>query len=142
MEGLDGGFLDGAVHAFGLAVCPRVVLLGEFVLDNLLITDAVEDVGAQISPGRSISVLWQVCEGHSVVGQHGMDCIGERFDDAAETLCTVHLPSVVAELDVGELGHAIDDKNMLSLPWARRSSLMSMWTYPIAVAANLPRLEL
>lgn len=37
-----------------------------------------------------------------------MISIGECFDDPAEELGTIHLSSVVAELDVGELGHAID----------------------------------
>ena len=40
----DGGFLDGAVHPFDLAVGPRVVHLGQPVLDVVLVADAIKDV--------------------------------------------------------------------------------------------------
>jgi hypothetical protein len=69
-----------------------------------------------------------------------MDGIGEGLDDIAQEVGAVCFAGVVAELDVGEFGDPVDCQTMLSLPSARRSSLMSMWTYPIAVAANLPRL--
>jgi hypothetical protein len=36
VEDLDRGVLDGAVHALGLAVGPRVIGLGEPVLDAVI----------------------------------------------------------------------------------------------------------
>jgi len=44
MEGFDGRFLDGAHHPLGLAVGPRVVGLGQPVLDVILEADPLEDV--------------------------------------------------------------------------------------------------
>ena len=88
---LDGRFLDRPVHAFGLAVGPWVVWLGELVLDAVLVADAVEDVGAEIAPARPISIFWQICKGHSIIGQHGMDSIRKRLDDPAQKLGAVHL---------------------------------------------------
>ena len=76
VERLDGGFLDGAVHAFGLAVGSRMVGFGQSVLDVMLVVDAIEDVRAEVSPGWSVAVFRQVGEGHAVVGQHDVDRVG------------------------------------------------------------------
>lgn len=67
VERLDGRFLDRPVHAFGLAVGSWMVRLGKLVLDAVLGTETVEDVSTKVSSGRSIPVLWQVGEGHSVI---------------------------------------------------------------------------
>jgi hypothetical protein len=108
VERLDGGLLHGSVHAFGLTISPRMLWLGELVHDAVLIADAIKDMGAETPPGRPIAVLWQVCKGHSIVGQDRMDGIWEGANDAAEEVGSVHLADVIPELDVGELGHAID----------------------------------
>jgi hypothetical protein len=57
MEDLEGGFLDGPVHPLGLAIGPGMVWFGQLVLDPVLIADAIEDVGAEITPGGSIPVF-------------------------------------------------------------------------------------
>jgi hypothetical protein len=44
MEGFDGGFFDGAHHAFSLTFDLGVIGFGEPVLDTILPTDALEDV--------------------------------------------------------------------------------------------------
>lgn len=44
MEMLDGCVLDGSVHALDLSVGPRMIDLGEPVLDTVLVTDPIEDV--------------------------------------------------------------------------------------------------
>ena len=68
VEAFDDGFLDGLVYPLSLTVCPRMVWLGKPVLDAVLVADAVEDVGAEVSPGRTVAVLRQIGEGHAVVG--------------------------------------------------------------------------
>lgn len=47
VEGLDRGFLDGAVHPLGLPVGPRVIGLGQLVHDAIFITNPAKDVHAQ-----------------------------------------------------------------------------------------------
>ncbi len=47
MVALDGGVFDGAVHPLNLTIGPRVVRLGEPVLDTVLATDLVEAVDAE-----------------------------------------------------------------------------------------------
>ena len=44
VEVFHGRFLDRAVHAFDLAVRPRVLNLGEPMFDLMLAADAVKDV--------------------------------------------------------------------------------------------------
>ena len=107
VEGLDGGLLDGAVHPFGLAVGPGMIGFGELVLDAVLAADTVEDVAHPLG-GGAIAVFWQVGEGHAVVGQHGVDGIGEGGHDLAEKGGTVQLGCGRQESDVGELGHPVD----------------------------------
>ena len=79
MEGFRGGVLDGAVHPLGLPVGPGVIGLGQPVLDPMLFADAVEDVAAEHRDdlGVAAAVLWQVGEGHAVIGEHGVDRVGK-----------------------------------------------------------------
>jgi hypothetical protein len=72
VEDLDCGVLDRAVHSLGLAVGPRVIGLGQPVLDAVLHADSVEDVGPRkrwLGPSRflgrsakamplSVSTVW------------------------------------------------------------------------------------
>lgn len=44
VEALDGRLLDGAVHALDLSVGPRMVDFGEPVLDDVLVTNSIENV--------------------------------------------------------------------------------------------------
>lgn len=44
VERLDGGLPHGATHALGLSVGPRVIELGELVLDVMLLADTVENM--------------------------------------------------------------------------------------------------
>ena len=43
----DGGVLDGAVHAFDLAISPRMVVFCQPVLDAVARADAVERIAAE-----------------------------------------------------------------------------------------------
>ena len=85
---------DGAVHPLGLAVGPGMIGLRQPVLDAMLEADAIEDVRAEEAPGRSLTVLGQIGEGHAVVGQHGVDLIGKDRDDVPEEGGAFHLPGV------------------------------------------------
>jgi hypothetical protein len=56
VEDLDCGVLDGAVHSLGLSVGPRVIGLGQPVLDAVLHADSVEDVGSQEAARLSVDL--------------------------------------------------------------------------------------
>ncbi len=64
MEPLDGRLLDRAVHPLDLAIRPRVLHLGQSVLDLMLPADAVKYVF------ESIRIAASICKLHAVVGQH------------------------------------------------------------------------
>jgi hypothetical protein len=103
MERPDRRLLDGSVHPLGLAVGPRMIRLGEAVLDTVLCTHAIEDVRPEIRPGRASAIFWEVGEGDTVIGEHCVDRVREGADNQAQELGAIHLPGIVAELDVGKL---------------------------------------
>lgn len=78
--GLDRGVLDGAVHSLRLTVGPRVIGLGQPVLDVVGDADAVKDMRAEEAAAGAVAVLGQIGEGHAVVGEHGVDLVGEDLD--------------------------------------------------------------
>ena len=121
MKGLDGGFLDGAVHALGLPVCPRVIRLCELVDDCVFVADPAKDVHPQKGVDGLVTVLGQVGKGHAVVGEDGVDdeddedCVGEGFDHAAQEICTIHLSHVIPEFNIGELGNPVNGQKHVEL---------------------------
>ena len=110
MERLDGGLLHRPVHPLGLSVGPGMVGLGELVLDAVLIADAVEGMDHPVPLAGSATG-----EGDAVVGQHSMDAVGEGgHHPAHEGGARGHLSRRV-QLDVGELGDAIDGEEHVDL---------------------------
>ena len=75
---LDGRLLEGAVHPLDLAVGPRMVRLGEPVLDAVLAADLVEAVNAHAC-GPAITVLRQVGELDAIIGEDGVQVVGDCF---------------------------------------------------------------
>ena len=83
MVAFDGGLLDRSVHPFDLAVGPRVLDLGEPVLDAVLAAAHVEHVGHEPGCG-AIGVAWREGELEAVVGQDGVDLVGHGRDQRDE----------------------------------------------------------
>ncbi len=126
VEQFERRIVDGAVRAFGLtsagfsnelrspepqassAIGPRMVRLGQPVFDAMLDADSVENMRAEKSAAGAVAVFGQVGEGHSVVGQHRVDFVGEGRRDVAQKSRALYLAGAVVELDIGELGDAID----------------------------------
>ena len=96
----------------------------------MLVADAVEDVATEdrLDLGVAAAVLGQVGKGHAVVGQHGMDPIREDLDDLAQEGGTVQLGIASKKATWTTFETRSMARNMKSLPWASRSSQMSMWT--------------
>jgi hypothetical protein len=80
------------------------------VPDAVLLAHPVEDVAAEdgLDLRVAAAVLGQVGEGHPVVGQHGVDPVGEDLDHLAQEGSTVDLGVGVEEADVDELRDAVD----------------------------------
>jgi hypothetical protein len=83
VEGVDGGILDRADHSLGLTVGPRVIWLCQPVLDAVLGADGAEYVCHEAA-FRLPVVLDEL---HAVVGQHGVDLIGNGPDQGLEEAC-------------------------------------------------------
>ncbi len=110
VERLGGCILDGAVHALGLAVGPRMAGLGEPVFEAVLVAHAVERVAHGVPLGRSV-----LGERDAVVGEHATDLVGKRLDDASHERGTCRPLGGGVEFDRGELGHAVDGEEHVQL---------------------------
>ena len=79
MVSFDGGFLDGPVHPFDLAVGPGMLHFGKPVLDAVLTAAHVEHV-RHVASGRAVGVARREGELDAVVRQDGVDLVGDRLD--------------------------------------------------------------
>ncbi len=80
---LHRGLFDGAVHALDLPVRPRMIGLGEAVVDAVQKTDPVKSMAAKAGRG-SLAILRQIGELDAVVREHGMDPIRDSRDQRLE----------------------------------------------------------
>src|SRR5262252_5052378 len=76
---VDSRFLDGPVHPLDLTVGPRMVGLGQAVLDTVGSADLVEAVHA-VAGGPAVAISGQVGELNAVVGQDGVQAVGHGRD--------------------------------------------------------------
>lgn len=83
MEALDRRVLDRAVHALDLAIRPRVVRLGQSMLDTVGLTDDVEAHWPGID-GVPVSGL--LGELNAIIGQYGVDLKGHSFENVLQEL--------------------------------------------------------
>ena len=83
---------------------------GESVLDAIGDANAVEDMRPKEAPAGPIAVFGQVSEGHTIVGQDGVDLIGKDLHHGLEEGGTFHFPGAFVKLDIGELGDSIDSQ--------------------------------
>lgn len=80
VEALNGGFLEGAIHALNLVIGPRVGRLGQPVLHAILAVDTVKTVPAR----QELVRLWR--ELHAVNGQYGVYFVGQLVEHAPQKL--------------------------------------------------------
>lgn len=107
VEAFDGGFLNGPVHPFDLAVGPGVLHLGEAVLDAVLTAAHVEHVG-HVAGGRAVGVTRRERELDAVVGQDRVDPVGDDLDHVIEEGRRRGSPRRSNKSDDRELARAID----------------------------------
>jgi hypothetical protein len=110
---LDGRVLDRAVHPLDLTIGPRMVHLGQAMLDAVLVADPVEDVLAVpdvLLAGRELD---------AVVGQQRVDPIGHGRDQVAQELCGFHLAGALDQAGEGDLRGSIDRHEQAQLALGR-----------------------
>lgn len=114
VKGFDRGVFDRSVHALGLTIGPWMVGLGEPVLDIVLAADAVEAVAT--NSGRwSVSILWQVGEWDTVVGQDSVNPVRECGHDTPEESRSGARVGSLVKLYVGKLRDPIDGEKHVKL---------------------------
>jgi len=117
----DGSFLDCPVHSLDLAVCPRMLDLCQPVLDAILLAAHVEHV-RHISGCWSIGVAGREGELNAVVGEHGVDFVGNGLNQIhQERGCRIPI-SLRDQLDEGKLARSIN-ANIKIKPAFRRLHL-------------------
>jgi hypothetical protein len=76
---LDGRFLNRAVHTFDLPVRPRMLDLGQAVLDAVRASAHIEHMG-HVLGRRAIGVARRKRELNTGVGEYRVNFAGNRFD--------------------------------------------------------------
>ena len=136
VEPPDGGVLDGAVHAFDVAIGPRMLWFGRSVIyvgegtgvfesvssEGLLARDHLADL--DWGPGFALGIG----EVDAVVGQHRMDLVGYRLDEGAQEVGCFDV-----QLSKGELVGAVDGDEEVGSPSpvASHGNQGSDWWRPI-----------
>ena len=113
MESFDGRVLDGAVHAFDLAVGPRVFDLGEPVVDLMFPADTVKDVL------EGINVPIMICELDAIVGQNDVEPVRHGRDQVTQEGCCCHFPGLMVQFHESELGGAVNGDEEIQLALSR-----------------------
>lgn len=108
---LDGGVFERAVHALNLTVGPRVIRLGESVVDLVLKTHPVEDVR------KRVPVFLTVGELNPVISEHGVQLVRRRLDEVAQKLCGDQLRRAWVQFGVGDLTGAVNRHEQIQLPF-------------------------
>ena len=112
VEAFDGRLLDGAVHPFDLAIRPRVVGLGEAMLDVVCTADHVE---AHRTREDRVSVARLLGELDAVVRQDSVDVVGHCFQEVFQELPRCSSIGFVDELGDRELAGAVDADEQVEL---------------------------
>ena len=115
VEPLDRGVLDRAVDPLDLAVCPRMVRLGQPVLDAVRFADHVEAHRPGID---GVPVARLICELDPVIGQNRVDLVRHSLRHVLEELPGSLSGSRCNELGDGELGSPVDADEHVELAFA------------------------
>ena len=113
VKAFHGRLLDRAVHAFDLAICPRVPDLGEPMFDLMLAANAVEDVFEGINMPVVIGEL------DAIIGEHDVEPVGHGRDQVAQEGCGGHFSGLLVQFHESELGGAVDCDEEIQLAFGR-----------------------
>jgi diguanylate cyclase (GGDEF)-like protein len=103
----DGCLFERPVHSLDLTVGPRMVGLGEAMIDVVLAADTIEHV-QPVASGRAGSMLNAVTELDAIIGEDGVYPVGDSLYQRCEEVgCSLHIGGRV-ELGKGKPRCAID----------------------------------
>jgi hypothetical protein len=119
----DGRVLDGSVHPFDLAVGPGVLGLGQPMIDIVEGAGVFEGMRVEELPigdhlfdlSRRPCFASGVGEVGPVVGEDGMDPVGDGLDQVAQEVCGRLARHLFVQLDEGELRGPVDGDDEMEL---------------------------
>ena len=104
-EAFDGRVLDCSVHALDLTVGPRMVGLGQSMLDPVGLADHVK---AHLPGIGGVAVPGLVGELDVVIGQDRVDPVWNDFEEVFQKLPSGPPVGLLDQLSDGELAGAVD----------------------------------
>lgn len=105
MEAFDRRVLDRAVHPLDLAVRPRMVRLGQPMLDPVVLADHVE---AHLPGAGGVPIAGLIGELDAIIGQDRVDAIGHDTQKVLEEFPGRLPVGLVDELGDRELAGSVD----------------------------------
>jgi len=116
VEALDGRVLDGPVHPLDLTVRPRMARLGQTMFDVEIGAGRLEGVATEehllgahdLDLRRRPGVAGRLGEVGAVVGEHGVDLVGNRGSKGPEEVAGNPAGGLLVQLGEGELGGPVD----------------------------------
>ena len=112
VEAFDRGVLDGSFHSLDLALGPRVVGLGQGVLNSIGFTDHVETHLPRID---CVPVPGQLSELDAIIGQNSVNLVWHGLEHMLEKLPSGAPVSLFNELGHGELTGSVDSHEEVKL---------------------------
>lgn len=106
----DGCFLDRAIHSLDLTIRPRMLDLGQSMLDAVLPACAAEDMLKGIAIPRTI------CELDAVVCQYRVETVGNGLDEVLQKPGGLQLSCLWVQFSEGKLAGAVDRHEQIQLP--------------------------
>ena len=127
VEPLDGGILDGAVHALDLAVRPRVARLGKPMLDIEFGAGELEGMTEEwLLAGQHLfdvlgcpAIACRLGKVRAVVGEHGVDPVGNGCGERSEEVGRNTARGLLVQFDEGELRCSVDGNEEVELALLR-----------------------
>src|SRR3954471_7726333 len=99
---IDRCLLERAVHPLHLTIRPGVIGFGQPMFDAMFGTDAVKQ------QGKSVAIRWAISKLDAVVGQNGVDFIGNCGNQVTQELGSDRSGHTLVQLDKCELGSPVN----------------------------------
>src|SRR5262249_42721872 len=103
----NGRLFESTVHPLDLPVRPRMIWLCQLMLNLVRSTEQNEHIGLP-SLSRTLTVLWQITELDAVVGEYGVNFVGDDCDHGLQQgRCRISV-SLLVELRESKLRCAVN----------------------------------
>ena len=110
----DGGFFQGTVHPFDLAIGPGVIGLRQAMFNAVLEADPLKGVNTPLG-SRAVSVRRQIAKLNAVIGQYRVDGIRDGRNQVLQKGDGRFTRSPITQFGIGELAGAVNGHEQVQL---------------------------